>query len=304
MRALTCWGMAALVLATPFLARSGTYQTFRRKATHIPQHNRVYYVATKLWGRKACTISSGGFQNSRGRYWIASAIKIASMVAAAQYLHRHHISTQESIYFRDRWGLYKGPLHQLFFMSNRDFDRLTRIGGPPSIDHLRTSLHYPYLTVRTAYATHSRYLRTSPTIYTRSFGVPGKTYTRFPKAPCRRNCSSLFELQDLMRRIVLHDHSLQLPKTATTQMRRYLRKKSPHSRRALRRVLPNKVIYSKSGSVPGHALIDNIMVRYGSSWLQISISVPHSQKHLIERVMGTLVTTLKAKQLCKNPARF
>lgn len=302
MRIILCLGAASLWAAS-FLAHASTYKRFKQSSIHVPQHSRVYYVATKIWGRKACTISSGGFKNSRGRYWIASAIKIASMVSAAQHLQRHKIDVDTALRFRDRWGLFTGPLHKLFRLHNRDFDRLTRIGGPISVDKLRRSLRYPYLTVRTAYSTSSSYLRTSPSIHTAKVNIPR---VRHPakKAPGSRNCSSLFELQDLLRRIVMSDSSLQIPSRATAKMRKYLNKNKPHSWRGVYKMYPRDSVYNKSGSVPGRALIDNIAVRYGSTWLQVTASVPHPNRVLLTGVVTSLFRTLQSKRLCVNNASF
>jgi hypothetical protein len=252
---------------------------YKRQRYRLPHKTRSMMMATRIVkgvGQPAFqyySLANTGFRYSHGpiRWWPASCVKPWAVAGALMTLSKYGLNGRTKLRFRDRYGTFKGTVWHLYRnITNKSYDRMAMIAG---IDNLntgawKTKYSQPNLIIQRAYG-GIRTLRRSPTIYSNHNGKRGvikARYSRFKTRRCRSNCTTLFELQDVLRRIVLHN---ELPKkarfTITPDDVKRIRKaflKIPNKMgRAFRKVWGRRSKgYNKSGSARGWDQIENVYI--------------------------------------------
>ncbi|MGM0596981.1 MAG: serine hydrolase [Myxococcota bacterium] len=169
------------------------------------------------------------FTYSYGNYWPASTIKLTAATGALELLHQYNLTAAANVEFTDDDGYYNGTVQALIsdalrISSNTAYNRLMEIAGFETINEqlLVENNGYPQMVLQRRY-THpypDSNLRDSPPInYTEganSGTIPARTSTQtYPSCPDEANCITLFELLDIMRKVVLH---AQLPAAELFQL--------------------------------------------------------------------------------------
>lgn len=259
--------------------RDSLAQMYRKQRYRIPHATRTMMLATRVVrgvGQPAFQVYSLGntgfrFSHGKRRWWPASCIKPWAVVGALMTLHAHGLNGRTRLVFRDQYGLFKGTLWNLYIdISNERYDRMMTIAGLDQLNSIqrRKKYGYPHLIVQRTYGA-MRSARRSPKIYYTHKGKKGVIPVRYAKrryASCKSNCTTLFELQDVLRRTVLHD---ELPANerftiASDDARRIKRAylKVPNKMgRAFRKVWGRRSKgYNKSGSARGWDQIENVFI--------------------------------------------
>lgn len=260
---------ASLAVDTRTLA-----QLFRRQGYRPPR--RGYLLVSRLVSglgqpaTQSMSLGQTGLQPSPGRYWPASTIKLWASLGALMRLKQAGLSSQSVLQFSDALGTFRGNAAALYKpMGNVEYDRLLRIAGLDKLNNqFRVKLGLQHTILRRGYGGTGRMSR-SPEIRTLDQGRPGRlraTRSRTNWPTCRRNCTSLFELQEMLKRLVLHQEfpkaqRLPLSSSDASKLARSLRSQWKWVKPAITRVLgQNAIIYNKAGSVPGNHLLDNAVI--------------------------------------------
>ncbi|MDA3863788.1 MAG: serine hydrolase [Deltaproteobacteria bacterium] len=169
------------------------------------------------------------FTYSYSNYWPASTIKLTAAIGALELLHQYNLTAAANVEFTDDDGYYNGTVQALIsdalrISSNTAYNRLMEIAGFEAINEqlLVESNGYSQMILQRRY-THpypDSDLRDSPPINytegTNSGTIPARTSTLYyPSCPDESNCITLFELLDVMRRVMLH---AQLPPVELFQL--------------------------------------------------------------------------------------
>jgi len=165
------------------------------------------------------SLGESGFDFSDGSYWPASTVKLTAAVGALWTLGQLGLSGAASVSFTDDDGAYSGTVKGLYdkalsISDNVAYNRLMEIAGfDPLNDQLLVpaqSLPKMVLQRRYTHPLPTSNLRTSPPISyaegTKSGTIPQRVGVgQHPSCPDEGNCTTLFELLDVMRRVTLHD---------------------------------------------------------------------------------------------------
>lgn len=298
---------------------SGTYLLATQIAKGIGQPAYYYF-----------SLRDTAYMYSWNRYWPASCIKLMAAVGALMFLRDYELSGNATIELRDDDGYYHGPVWRLQRRAirrstNIDYNRLMEIVG---LDHLNQnylskSYGLPYMVLQRRYThpTPTSNLRHSPEISYQEGKkkgiIPKRHSTRyFTRCPNEANCITLFEMQDILRRVMLH---FELPKEARFNLYDHdvkrlqsdlLAAKNKVGNNALLAAfgeLPN--VYNKAGRVPGDDHLDNLFItklktkkRY-----MLTYSVPYSapdEKDEVTKKDLEILGELSLKALAKSRSRY
>lgn len=231
-------------------------------------------------GYQLYSLRDTAFMYSWKRYWPASCVKLVAAVGALWTLGRHGLDGRTHVIFTDDDGSYSGKVHRLQrralrVSTNVDYNRLMEIAGFEALNerYLTARWGLPRMVMQRRYThpTPDSNLRRSPPIQfrrgRREGVIPERRSTRkYARCPKEANCTTLFELQEVLRRVMLHP---ELPAIERFPLRRSDLKRlyadllaspnkiAPRTSEALGRPL---TIYNKAGRVPGDDHLDNAFV--------------------------------------------
>lgn len=301
-------------------------ETGKRRAYAVPAGS--YLLGVRIVhgvgqpGYQLYSLRDTGFMYSWSRFWPASAIKLVAAVGALWTLHEHGLDGRVRLRLSDADGAFDGSFQQilrraLVYSANTAYNRLMLIAGLRRLNerYLTARWGLPLMVLQRRY-THpspNADLRDSPAIHyeqgeRRGTIAPRHYDTRFARCPDEANCTTLFELQDVLRRVMLHselpaDQRYPLRDADIERLRKLLaaapNKLEPGASKALlgkvsqpwpRRArthpkVPNPppgdrrvLVYNKAGRVPGDDHLDNTFIvdtvhrrRY-----MLALSVPYS----------------------------
>jgi hypothetical protein len=164
------------------------------------------------------SLAATGFTYSQGHFWPASTIKLAAAVGALWTLEGYGLTGDATVSFSDDDGTYSGTVAKLYDLAlrvsdNVAYNRLVEIAGfdPLNDQLLVQSRGLPQMVIQRRYTKPlpSSNLRTSPAITfsegAKSGTIPQRIGTgNHASCPKEGNCTTLFELLDVMRRVTLH----------------------------------------------------------------------------------------------------
>lgn len=257
------------------------------------------------------SLGDTAFAHSAGRYWPASSVKLPAAVGALLVLARQGLDGRARLRFKDSYGAFSGTAAQLYRpaivrSSNRAYDRLVRIAGSDALSTELARFGLPQTRLSCPYAGAAEITR-SPTIsYRTQAGRRGEIAARQAKGSDDRcqlgaNCTTLFEMSEILRRVVLHDHlapgeRFPLAARDIAALRAALRKARSKIVPAARAVFGRGLtIYNKSGRYPPWDQLDVALVvdREGIPRVLIAASVayarPGEAHRRVERRLATLV---------------
>lgn len=271
--------------------RTSLRRTLRRLRYRMPHKKRTYILVTRVIpgvGQPAYqhySLENTGFMYSRRKYWPASTVKVWAAVGALLTLREFGLTGQDKLVFSDRLGKFKGTAADLYGkIVNEKYDRLMRIAGLKRFHSAerRQKYGFPKMVISRAYSP-LRTLRYSPRIVYYKKGkrgvIPRRRFRkRFPR--CRSNCITFLELQEVLRRLVLHDdlpESEQFPITDedVEGIKKMLLKTPNKIGRAARKMWGRGVkSYNKSGSARGLDQLENVFLVKGKHKYIVTASVP------------------------------
>ena len=257
-------------------------------------------------GFRYYSLRDTAFMYSWGRYWPASAVKLVAAVGALWTLGDYGVDGRALIELEDADGRFSGPYRliqrrALRLSTNVEYNRLMEIAGFERLNERYLSARYgtPRMVLQRRY-THpapEANLRNTPAVRfrlnSRSGTIPerrsARTYARCPK---EANCTTLFELQEVLRRVMLHeklppDQRYPLKRRDLERLREDLlaapNKLEPAATRALGHV-PR--IFNKAGRVPGDDHLDNTYIETvpDKRRLMLALSVPYSSANEPDRI--------------------
>ncbi len=271
--------------------RTTLRRTLRRLRYRMPHKGRTYILVTRVVpgvGQPAYqhySLENTGFMYSRRKYWPASTVKVWAAVGALMTLSEYGLTGKDRLVFRDRLGKFDGTAADLYGkIVNEKYDRLMRIaGGKRFHDSKRREKYgYPYMVITRAYSP-LRTLRYSPKIVFYKDGergvIPRRRFRKRYKR-CRSNCITFLELQEVLRRLVLHD---ELPKSErfpitredVEGIKKMLLQTPNKIGRAARKMWGRGVkSYNKSGSARGLDQLENVFLVKGPHRYIVTASVP------------------------------
>ena len=220
------------------------------------------------------------FMYSWNRYWPASCVKLMAAVGALMTLRKYGLGGRAHVRFEDDDGRYDGPVwrmqrRMLRRSTNVDYNRLMEIAGFDELNehYLVPRWGLPRMVLQRRYTRPlpSSNLRSSPRIEYREGRRQGVIVARhsdrtYARCPHEANCTTLFELHEVLRRVMLH---YELPKSQRFPLRRKDVKRlhedllaSPHKLgRGVEEALGHKAnVYNKAGMVPGDDHLDNLFI--------------------------------------------
>ena len=224
------------------------------------------------------SLGDTAFEHSYGQYHPASAVKVMAAVGALWTLGAHGLSGDAELRFHDGMGAFHGTVRRLYERaitdsSNPAYNRLLVIAGFDEMNerYLAPGRGFPHLALQVGYGKLTRQrLHRSPEI---SF-AEGETRGAIParegrsrEAGCpRTNCATLFELQDVIRRVLLHDElpreeRFPLQPQDVTGLRAALLAARDRLGDGPAEVLGHPVrIYNKVGFIPRMNLLETAMI--------------------------------------------
>jgi hypothetical protein len=261
--------LAAALAKAGYTPPAGTYLLAAEVVGGLGQPAFRYY-----------SLGEAAFTFSSGKYWPASTVKLTAAVGALWTLKGYGLSGAATVTFTDADGAYAGTVTSLYqqaitVSSNVAYNRLVEIAGfdPLNDTYLVPDQGLPQLVIQRRYThpTPTADLRTSPPIAYTEGAKKGTIPKRVgkgvhPSCPNEGNCTTLFELLDVLRRVNLHG---QLPAAErfplTTQdvnkLRAAMLKAPTFLEPGASQALKNKVeIYNKSGQVYGDDRLDHGLI--------------------------------------------
>ncbi len=264
------------------------------------------------------SLGDTGFAYSDGRFWPASTIKLMAAVGALSTLSKYGLTGNTYIDLTDARSRYRGTVAGLYknaiiHSNNLAYDRLVMIAGFDELnDNLLTPENgFPTMTLQCPYyhGVEEPSLRTSPTIIYKQRKLEGEIPARHSdrehrECPDDGNCTTLFELLDGLRRVMLHNEipkkdRFPLHKKDVERLHAHLLEAKNKLEPGVSEALGHSVrVYNKAGRVPGadqndHAFVVDEVT--GARYL-IALSVPDtllSDEKTQEKVMELASNTLK-----------
>jgi hypothetical protein len=284
------------------LDESGDAKARKDKSRFYRPPSGTYLLATRVVrgvgqpGYASYSLRDTAFMYSWGRYWPASCVKLMAAVGALRTLKQHGLNGSTWVELEDEDGRFRGPVRLLQRRAirkstNTDYNRLMLIAGLDRLNehYLRARYGLPRMVLQRRYThpTPTANLRRSPPISfrhgKRSGTLPARQSTRtYARCPQEANCVTLFELQEVVRRVMLHH---ELPAA-----RRF-----PIGSKDIKRLhadmlaAPNKFdpgataafgtapkVFNKAGRVPGDDHLDSAFIVHGKERYLLAASVPYS----------------------------
>lgn len=284
-------------------------EPFLRKSGYNPP-DKTFILAARVTpgvGQPALhylSYRNTGFVHSRRQFWPASMVKIWAAINALAFLHKHKLNSLSHIEFKDNYGEFKGPILKLLRkLDNTSYDRLMRIAGRDFVNNKKRRIRYglPNTVLQIAYGRGSK-LTVSPAIeFRRNWrrwrkfrrelrGWRRRRFRRYGKIKerkfwrkvrgCFGNCTTLFEMQDILRRVMLH-HELpkaeqfDLPDQEMTRLQKAIYRRRHKIWLSTGQILGWKTrAYGKSGSSRGSSQLDNIFLRSPKGRFLVTLGTP------------------------------
>ena len=284
-------------------------EAFIRKAGYNPP-DKTFVLATRVMsgvGQPAFAYFSyrnTGFVHSRRQFWPASMVKIWAAINALIFLHKFKLNSLTHIEFKDNYGEFKGPIIKLLRkLDNTSYDRLMRIAGRDNVNNKKHRMRYGlrHTILQIAYGKGSK-LTVSPKIeFRRNWrrwrkfrkelrGWRRRVFRRYGKIKerkywrrirsCYGNCTTLFEMQDILRRVMLH-HELpaterfELPDKEMTRLQKAIYRRRHKIWLSTGKILGWKTrAYGKSGSSSGSSQLDNVFLRSPKGRFLVTLGTP------------------------------
>jgi hypothetical protein len=159
------------------------------------------------------TLADTGWAPAPKHFVPASTVKLMASLSALWTLSKHGLDGDATLSFKDIDGRFYGSAFKLYkdallHSSNQNYNRLMAIAGfdETNTEYLTPERGFPIMAIQSRYgsARKSYGIRVSPKIGFKD----GERSGEFPKRKgewrtdaCRGNCTTLFELQDIMRRV-------------------------------------------------------------------------------------------------------
>lgn len=244
------------------------------------------------------TSADSGFIYSDGHFWPASTIKLTAAVGALQTLAQYGLTGAAQVSFSDDDGSYSGTVENLYTQalsvsSNVAYNRLMEIAGFDEINdqYLTAAVGVPQMVLQRRY-THpypDSDLRTSPEIVysegTLSGVIPQRIGTgTHPSCPDEGNCTTLFEIMEVMRRVTLQTelpaaHRFTVTTADHTEIRSALAASDTALEPGASQALGHPVdVYNKTGHVWNYDRLDHGLIVdtvTGDRFL-VAISMPYN----------------------------
>jgi beta-lactamase class A len=243
------------------------------------------------------SLGDTAFDHSKGRFHPASAIKVSAAVAALVTLGRHGATGQATVTMETEDGRFSGTVAALVdatfvHSSNTGYNRLMAIAGYDEANHqyFTAETGYPNLVMHAAYGEG----RTRDALYVspeiawqdggRSGVLPARTGAGMDPVCGPSTCTTLFELGDVIRRVVLHpelppEDRFPVADADAAMLADTLARTFKRLRHATAEALghPTK-IWNKVGYIPRMQLLEAALVQdtvTGDRYL-LSVLVPYS----------------------------
>jgi len=269
-------------LAELLTERNVITKAFKRIATE--RHTYVH-IAREIPGVNQPAFDYYSFKNSAfvvsgSKYEAASTVKVMTTVGALTTLRKYGLTGNAVVRMKTGDGRFRGRVKTLYklalaYSSNPGFNRLFMIAGYDNMvgKYVTPEAGYPRMVIKSGYGKSyfRRPLKHSPEIHYREgdkVGIIPPRVAKLSEKRCRRkNCVTLFEIEDVLRRIVLHEElqpvdRFDLAQTDVNHIRNVMRKAYCGMGRSMRRVLGgHRVhIYNKVGYVPFKNFMENSLV--------------------------------------------
>ena len=225
------------------------------------------------------SLKDTGFVISEGHFTPASAVKVMVSVGALWTLARHGLTGEAHVSFQDAHGPFRGPAWQLYratlrYSSNGAYNHLMAIAGLEEMltEYFVPESGFPHTVIQVGYGDRirGRLLNESPEIAFRDGEVPGtipaRTAAGWDDRCPKKNCMTLFELQDSLRRVILHEELAPADRFPISdgdvrRMRAVMLETGDFMRPGPQRALGHPVrTYNKVGYIPGLNLLENAVV--------------------------------------------
>lgn len=221
------------------------------------------------------TIDDTGFLPAPKYFVPASTVKLMASISALWTLSKYGLTGDAKLTFKDIDGRFRGTAYDLYkdallHSSNENYNRLVAIAGfdETNTDYITAERGMPIMTIQSRYGPKNRGygLRVSPTIHfdegDKSGEIP-KRKGEWSTDACRGNCTTLFELQDIMRRVMLHDElpserRFPLARVDLERIQGLLLQARNRLQPSPNRAFGEKVdVYNEVGRIPGRVLLEN-----------------------------------------------
>jgi hypothetical protein len=203
------------------LADRDTLAVWYAEHDYVPVANSLALVAIPVPGvdqPRMYWYSRGdtGFIVPQTMFHPASTVKLGTSVAALMFAAQHGLTGEAHVEFDDVSGNYSGRIRDIYhntlmYSSNADYNRLGAIAGFDTLNEQLLSPRWglPNMAIQSRYGGRGRGagFRNSPEIEWRegsSEGVIPERNSEAPAPACNGNCTTLFELQEILRRVMLH----------------------------------------------------------------------------------------------------
>lgn len=226
------------------------------------------------------SLGDSGMVYSDEHYWPASTIKVMTAVAALETLHEYGLTGAAILTFEDLDGRYHGPAKEIIRLAiqvsnNPAYNRTVLIAGMRNINETvfpRWGLHDTIMQRRYTRpeGVTDLALRTSPAIRYREGAhrgtIPERIAPRlYGRCPAAGNCTSLYELLSVMRRVTLH-HELpeaerfNLSDGDVTVIHGALTESYSRIAPGAEAALGPVAVLNKTGTVPGDDALDHGLI--------------------------------------------
>jgi hypothetical protein len=262
------------------------------------------------------SLGDSGFRYSYSkRFFVASAIKLPAAVATLVALARKGFDGLARVRIRDADGLYEGTVREAYKLavmrsSNAHYNWLIQTAGFDAVNNGFLSARYgmPKTVIQVRYGGKriGQSLRSSPPVFLRQGQKELVLYKRYGRSSHRQcpnleTCTSLYELQETLRRVVLHDElqardRLPVARHDLVALKAFLLQARNRLDPELSLIVGRRfAIHNSVGRVPGRSLVENayLVAKDGpSARLLLAVLVPFEPaddpKDMVRVSMATL----------------
>jgi len=271
---------------------------------YVPVANSLALVAIPVPGVEQPRIywyswGDTGFIVPQTMFHPASTVKLGTTVAALMFAARHGLTGEAHVEFDDVSGHYSGRIRDIYyntlmFSSNADYNRLGAIAGFDTLNNELLSPRWglPNMAIQSRYGGRGRGagFRNSPEIEWQEGSSEGVIPERSSEAPaqdCAGNCTTLFELQEILRRVMLHhelpvDERFPITGEDIARIHEHLLITRDRLQSAPEDTLggENVQVFNNVGRIPGTVLVENAFLLQPENgrraFAAVSIGFPRS----------------------------
>lgn len=263
------------------LADRDTLESWYSEHDYVPVANSLALVAIPVPGVEQPRMywyswGDTGFIVPQTMFHPASTVKLGTTVAALMFAARQGLTGEAYVEFDDVSGNYSGRIRDIYyntlmFSSNADYNRLGVIAGFDTLNNELLSPRWglPNMAIQSRYGGRGRGagFRNSPEIEWRegsSEGVIPERNSEAPAPDCVGNCTTLFELQEILRRVMLHhelpvDERFPIADEDIARIHEHLLITRDRLQSAPEDTLggENVQVFNNVGRIPGTVLVEN-----------------------------------------------